>query len=599
MSEELNQQDGDFSTDAAQSGFGESPSAQNVVQSSRTVPVGPSNTVTLPADAVIDQVEAVGRDLVITLADGSRIVIPEGAIILPQLVVGDTPIPPANLAALLVGNEPEPAAGEVQSSGGNFATDPGDIQSAFDIGDLLPYTELPVRTILEEEIIPFEPDDEPVITIEPDDSGVSVINAEDVVSEAGLPARNGEPEGTDSASDSEATFGWINFSSPDGTAAITINGVAVTAVGQIFSTDLGTLTITSISNGRIGYDYVLADNTTDVVSADFFTVTIIDTDGDQATATLRIDIIDDAPIAANDTDLIPPADFSAHDGNVITGVGTTSGALGVDIEGADGASVSGFYAGTSGSFADAGEEITGQFGTLILNADGSYVYTRNFNTPGGVEDVFTYQLTDGDGSADTATLTILISDSLDQVIVPEIGEATEVREAHLPPSTDTRINESPGTAFDGNSEAVSGTITFISPDGVGSVSVGGTTIDPGNLPQIVIADTTGTLIITDYQYDPATGQGSITYTYTLNDNTSDTDGTTIPVEVIVTDLDGDVASDILEIHVIDDAPIAQDDTAAQDHENDPVVVDVFANDEAGADGVDLVNDVAVVGGTLT
>ncbi|WP_343809122.1 Ig-like domain-containing protein, partial [Alteraurantiacibacter aestuarii] len=34
-------------------------------------------------------------------------------------------------------------------------------------------------------------------------------------------------------------------------------------------------------------------------------------------------------------------------------------------------------------------------------------------------------------------------------------------------------------------------------------------------------------------------------------------------------------------------------------ENDPVVVDVFANDEAGADGVDLVNDVAVVGGTLT
>ncbi|MES2698816.1 MAG: hypothetical protein V4647_04320 [Pseudomonadota bacterium] len=141
-----------------------------------------------------------GRDLVIILADGRRIVVPDGAIILPQLVVGETAVPPANLAALLLGNEPEPAAGAPQSSGGNFFTDPGEIQAAFDIGNLLPYTELSRPIVEEREIIPAAKDEEPEIGIEVDGSGVSVVNAEDVVDEEGLPARGSEPAGTQAAS---------------------------------------------------------------------------------------------------------------------------------------------------------------------------------------------------------------------------------------------------------------------------------------------------------------------------------------------------------------------------------------------------------------
>ena len=56
-------------------------------------------------------------------------------------------------------------------------------------------------------------------------------------------------------------------------------------------------------------------------------------------------------------------------------------------------------------------QVAGQYGTLTINEDGSYSYTRNAGTPGGVSDVFTYTLTDGDGDPSNTTLTINIGDS--------------------------------------------------------------------------------------------------------------------------------------------------------------------------------------------
>ena len=48
----------------------------------------------------------------------------------------------------------------------------------------------------------------------------------------------------------------------------------------------------------------------------------------------------------------------------------------------------------------------GQYGTLHVDTNGDYRYTRNAETPGGVEDKFTYTLIDGDGDIVTAVLTI-------------------------------------------------------------------------------------------------------------------------------------------------------------------------------------------------
>ena len=77
--------------------------------------------VNLPAGVELSDIHVVGRDLVIDMPDGTQMVIPGGAVFVPQLAIGDVAVPPSNLAALLIDSEPQPAAGPPQSSGGNFA----------------------------------------------------------------------------------------------------------------------------------------------------------------------------------------------------------------------------------------------------------------------------------------------------------------------------------------------------------------------------------------------------------------------------------------------------------------------------------------------
>ena len=62
--------------------------------------------------------------------------------------------------------------------------------------------------------------------------------------------------------------------------------------------------------------------------------------------------------------------------------------------------------------------VNGQYGQLTINEDGSYSYLRTTNV-GGVQDVFTYTLTDGDGDTTTATLTIDITDNTPIANTPE------------------------------------------------------------------------------------------------------------------------------------------------------------------------------------
>ncbi len=61
-----------------------------------------------------------------------------------------------------------------------------------------------------------------------------------------------------------------------------------------------------------------------------------------------------------------------------------------------------------------------------------------------------------------------------------------------------------------------GTISFTSPDGVQSVSLGGHPLT--GTPQ-TFTDATGSLTAS-FTFDAVTGRGTITYSYTLRDNTS-------------------------------------------------------------------------------
>ncbi|MWV13995.1 retention module-containing protein, partial [Pseudomonas sp. R-28-1W-6] len=128
------------------------------------------------------------------------------------------------------------------------------------------------------------------------------------------------------------------------------------------------------------------------------------TDGDGDTASASLDLgglllfRDDGPTAISDTNSIAAGGFGPATGNVITDAG--DGDTGADTRGADGAQVSSVTATTAGGAptAVAGATVVqGEYGVLTLNPDGSYSYARDEGTPGGVSDVFTYTLQDGDG----------------------------------------------------------------------------------------------------------------------------------------------------------------------------------------------------------
>lgn len=101
-----------------------------------------------------------------------------------------------------------------------------------------------------------------------------------------------------------------------------------------------------------------------------------------------------------------------------------------------------FVSEVNGDAAAIGVSVSGQFGTLVLNADGSFSYLADADVvdtwaPGTVEeDVFTYTVSDGHGGTDTATLTITVSEAEDQfttygaskpdVLTGELSESEDV-----------------------------------------------------------------------------------------------------------------------------------------------------------------------------
>ncbi|WP_454000581.1 DUF5801 repeats-in-toxin domain-containing protein [Afipia felis] len=282
-------------------------------------------------------------------------------------------------------------------------------------------------------------------------------------------------------------------------------------------------------------------------------------------------------------------DFSYTDvhgsttGNVITGIGTTS-AGGADVLGADGAHVTAASFGdTTVSMADADANgnltIHGTYGTLTINTDGTYTYTRDAGSGGGHSDVFTYTLTDGDNDPSMATLTIGIDNSAPTIgTIPAAGdEHAIVYEAGLA----ARNGDEPAGSDGGKSVTAGGTIAFTSLDGVSAVTLGGHVLTTSST---TFDDGSGTMSAY-YTYDAATGSGLIHYEYTLTDNTL-ADPSSASFDIVVTDADHQTSTPTtLTVNIVDDAPVANNDTAATD-KNQAVTVDVKANDVTGADGVD-------------
>ena len=321
-----------------------------------------------------------------------------------------------------------------------------------------------------------------------------------------------------------------------------------------------------------------------------FAIKIIDAVGatvNPASDTATVTIFDDdtTPVATPDTNVTQGVGGVAT-GNVLTDAshsnefGTFADSADTDEDGDT------LVVTNSGTYVSA-------YGTLVLNADGSYTYTANdseavSNLGDGesLTDQFTYVSSDTYNAEQTSTLTVTVvgTDTTPEVEVLYLeGDVGIVDEANL--AFDEYQEEGPSSA-----ETTSGSLN-INPgnDEPVTVTVDGLDVTNGGF----VAGTYGTLEIIETA-------GAYTWVYTLDTNAPHTDPNNTgsadqfpedAFDVVVTDNDGDTTADDgiqtseqIRILINDDGPVAVDDVNSVTE--DAVVAitgDVSVNDDFGAD----------------
>ncbi len=204
----------------------------------------------------------------------------------------------------------------------------------------------------------------------------------------------------------------------------------------------GTLTIGADGS----YTYIANSSSAEALPAggdpvtDTFTYTV----DSVAEATLIITVTgaNDAPVAQNDTGYIKEGGTLtvANSGSAVSGTSTGSNTGDItdndtDADASSTATITSITATTAGgsaqtTFSSNSETVTGSYGTLTINSNGSYSYAANSNISGldagdsNITDVFTYIVSDGTAT-DTATLTINIIASQDLTARNDTGTVNE------------------------------------------------------------------------------------------------------------------------------------------------------------------------------
>ncbi|NRG16410.1 cadherin-like domain-containing protein, partial [Rhizobiales bacterium] len=522
------------------------------------VSAGSDGFVRLPQGVSIDEIRVDGDNLVLVQPDGTTITILNAALRIPTFVIDDVVIPEVALTAALEANGINVAAGpdgglsvvsEPQSSGANFGVAAPGIGDAGPVIDLLPPTGLQFGTLDEPELFPaaIQENDLPTLGITP---------LPGIVDESALDTQDAQGSGGGSSS---TTGDIIVNPGNDGLGSLVVtnsNGdsVNVTGGGSIEG-EYGTLIVTVGPGGQYSFEYVLSDNTidhdgiglvgADDVVTDEFNVILTDGNGDSVQSPITITITDDVPTAYADTNSV--SEGASVSGNVLTD-GTD------DVFGADGPAatvpsggVTGVASGSDTSSpvsGNVGVAIAGAYGTLTLNADGSYTYQSTADAiSGDVTDTFVYTITDGDGDTSTVTLSIDVTD----VTLSGVNQTKTVDEASLDLVQDGS-DLAPGTVEGSNPSGTGETVT-------GSLNVAGAvsyTLDSGT-------DSYGTLQLN------ADG----TYTYTLTrpfdtspdaDNGGQTETGAESYGYTATDANGNTVTGTITIDIVDDVPTAYADT---------------------------------------
>ena len=215
------------------------------------------------------------------------------------------------------------------------------------------------------------------------------------------------------ADDTLIVVGTVTQSGGTNTAGASVSSNSETAdVGTKIDGIYGDLTL----NEDGSYSYIANDaaslNNGETVT-DIFTFTTSDTQGGTDTSTLTITIIGKGADLINDTDAVnEDANITVSDGDdedlLVDDFGVTTVTSVAHTSGTDG---NGTALASTGNSASAGSAVIGQYGTLTVAADGSYVYLTDLDNNedalvagATATDVFTYT-----AGGETATLTITIT----------------------------------------------------------------------------------------------------------------------------------------------------------------------------------------------
>ncbi|MFF7056498.1 VCBS domain-containing protein [Achromobacter spanius] len=323
-----------------------------------------------------------------------------------------------------------------------------------------------------------------------------------------------------------ARTGGGNAAVPDG------GGTAITVVGTY-----GTLTIQP--NGQYAY---VADNANPAVQAlapgetldETFTYQVTDVGGlfDTALLTITIRGANDAPTSDNETAEAIEAGGTANGSGAVNPSGNLLDAGDTDPDNNDVLHIDGVRAGgasATGNMAATGTDVAGLFGTLRVEADGTYTYTLN-NDLDAVQrlrlatdtltDTFTFRVADTGGLSSDSTLTITIRGANDAPVArPDTGAAIEAGGVEngtdgAPASGNVLTNDTDVDA--GDTKQVSAVVNSASAAGV----VGGNTA--GLYGTLVLgADGAYTYVVDDSLaavQQLRTGQSlDDTFTYTVRD----------------------------------------------------------------------------------
>ncbi len=189
--------------------------------------------------------------------------------------------------------------------------------------------------------------------------------------------------------------------------------------------------------------------------------------GSKVTSTITVTPVNDDPAGVGDG----PVTVSEN-GSITVAAGAGVLANDLDIEGDHLAVVDIAFGGSSGIV---GHTLAGQYGTLVLNADGSYSYAADQAAADQLRagetrtEVFTYTVSDGQGGTSTAELTFTITGANDAAGITGTLSGSVTRDDVLATSGTLLVNDVDGgeSAFRAQADlnGTYGTFSFDAPNG--------------------------------------------------------------------------------------------------------------------------------------